>query len=188
MKTEEEDIVNFLNSDGDTNPMENLPKRKLSRAEAMETEGLLSMEELTTALFKHMKGSSGPGIDGYTVNHLCTLWHDLCHLTMEALNSSFGNKLTNTLQLAVIKLLRKGSKYPTLMGNYRPISLLSIFYKLASCCIILRIKPAVNHIIGRQQKAYITQNNIGSVILNLLNLMKNVKQERKNALILLSNF
>ena len=69
-----------------------------------------------------------------------------------------------------------------------PISLLSIFYKLAPCCITQRIKPAVNRIIGRQQKAYITQNNIGSAILNLLNLMKHVKQERKNALILLINF
>ena len=83
--------------------------------------------------------------------------------------------------------MRKGSKDPTLMGNYRPISLLSIFYKLAPCCIIQRIKPAVNRIIERQQKAYITQNNIGSVILNLLNLMKHVKQVRKNALILLIN-
>ena len=151
-------------------------------------EGLLTMEELSTALFKHMKGSSSPGIDGFTVNHLRTLWHDLGHLTKDALNSSFGNKLTNTLQLAVMKLLRKGTKDPTLIGNYRPISLLSIFYKLASCCITQRIKPAVNRLIGRQQKAYITQNNIGSVILNLLNLMKHVKKERKNALILLIDF
>ena len=167
--------MGFLISNGDTLPMETLARRKLSRTEAMEMEGLLTMEELTTALFEHMKGSSSPGIDGFTVNHLRTLWHDLGHLTKDALNSSFGNKLTNTL--AVMKLLMKGTKDPTLIGNYRPISLLSIFYKLASCCITQRIKPAVNRIIGRQQKVYITQNNIGSVILNLLNLMKHVKKE-----------
>ena len=95
----------------------------------MGMEGLLSIEELTTALFKHMKGSSSPGIDGFTVNHLRTLWHDLGHLTKDALNSSFENKLTNTLQLAVMKLLRKGTKDPTLIGNNRPISLLSKFIK-----------------------------------------------------------
>ena len=96
----------------------------------MKMEGLLTMEEHTKALFKHMKGSSSPGIDGFTVNHLRSLWHDLGHLTKDALNSSFGNKLTNTLQLAVMKLLRKGTKDPTLIGNYRPISLLSIFLKI----------------------------------------------------------
>ena len=188
LNTNTEDILGFLNSDGDTAPMEALSKRRITRNEAMRMEGLLTMEELTKALFKHMKGSSSPGIDGFTVNHLRTLWHDLGHLTKDALNSSFGNKLTNTLQLAVMKLLRKGTKDPTLIGNYRPISLLSIFYKLASCCITQRIKPAVNRLIGRQQKAYITQNNIGSVILNLLNLMKHVKKERKDALILLIDF
>ena len=83
------------------------------------------------------------------------------------------------MQLAVIKLLRKGTNDPTLMGNYRPISLLSIFYKLASCCITKIIKPALNRIIGRQQKAYITQKNIGSVILNLLNLIKHVAGKEK---------
>ena len=65
--------------------------------------------------------------------------------------------------------------------------MLSIFYKLASCCITQRIKPSVNRI-GRPEKAYITQNNIGSVILNLLNLMEHVKQEKKNALLLLIDF
>ena len=78
----------------------------------MEMEGLLTKEELTTALFKHMKRSSSPGIDGFTVNHLRTLWHNMGHLTKDALNPSFGNKLTKTLQLAVIKLLRKGTKDP----------------------------------------------------------------------------
>ena len=34
LTTDEEDIVGFLNSDGDTLPMETLAKRKLSRAEA----------------------------------------------------------------------------------------------------------------------------------------------------------
>ena len=78
-----------------------------------------------------MKGASSPGIDGFTVNHLRTFWDDLSHITRDALNCSFGGELTTSLRKAVIKLLRKGTKDPTLTGNYRPISLLSIFYKLA---------------------------------------------------------
>ena len=92
------------------------------------------------------------------------------------------------MRKAVIKLLRKGTKDPTLTGNYRPISLLSIFYKLASCCITQRIKPAIESIIGIQQKAYIKSNNVGSVILNIINMMKNVSLKKKSALILCIDF
>ena len=40
----------------------------------------------------------------------------------------FRDKLSSTLRTAVVKLLRKGLKDPTLTGNYRPISLLSVYY------------------------------------------------------------
>ena len=59
---------------------------------------------------------------------------------------------------------------------------------MASCCITVRIKPAITHLIGRQQKAYITNNNIGSVIINLINLIKHVTDKQKNAIILLIDF
>ena len=84
--------------------------------------------------------------------------------------------------------VRKGKKDPTLTGNYRPISLLSVFYQLASCCITARIKPAVEHIVGKQQKAYIGSNNIGSCITNLINMINHVNKKKINALILLIDF
>ena len=57
--------------------------------------------------------------------------------------------------------------------NYRPISLLSVFYKLNSCVITQRLKHAVESFVGKQQKAY--RNNIGSCIVNLKNMMNYVK-------------
>ena len=82
-----------------------------------------------------MKGSLSPGLDGFTVNHLRTFWYDLKAVIKDGLNCMFRDKLTSTLRTAVVKLLRKGLKDPTLKGNYRPISLLNVFYKLASCAI-----------------------------------------------------
>ena len=83
-------------------------------------------EELYEALFKHMKGSSFPGPDGFTVNWLPHFWPEMNDLTREALNSS-STGLTKTLRLAIIKILRKGYKDSTEATSYRPISLLSIF-------------------------------------------------------------
>ena len=70
-------------------------------------EGLLTLKEMKEALFIHMKASSSPGVDGFTVNNLRAIWSDMEHLTRDALNDSFGNELTNSLRLAIIKLLRK---------------------------------------------------------------------------------
>jgi hypothetical protein len=84
--------------------------------------------------------------------------------------------------------LRKGQKDPTIPGNYRPISLLSIFYKLASACITNRFKPAVTHIIGKEQKAYTAENNIRSVIINIINLMSSTITKKEAGLILLIDF
>ena len=60
--------------------------RHLSPLMANAMEGLLTDEELLECLFKKMKGSSSPGIDGLTVNHLRVFWHDLKDITREALN------------------------------------------------------------------------------------------------------
>ena len=125
-----------------------------------------------------MNGSSSPGINGFTVNYLRKYWHILKYVTKDALNAIQTDGLTQTLRSAILKLLRKGEKSPLEIGNYRPISLLSIFYKLASCCITRRIKPSVESIIGQQQKAYVDKNNIGSCILNILNMMKHVNKIR----------
>ena len=113
-------------------------------------EGDLTMEELHEALLKHMNGNSSPGIDGFTVNYLRTFWPQLKYITKDALNAIQKDGLTQTLRSVILKHLRKGEKNPLEIGNYRPISLLSIFYILASCCIILRIKPAF------EQTAYIS--------------------------------
>ena len=130
---------------------------------ARKMEGKLNKAELEDALFNKMHGNSAPGLDSFTVNWLRTFWQDLADITRNALNECFDNNgLTGLLKTAIIRYLRKGGKDPIIAGNYRPISLLSIHYKLASCAITQRIKPAVNRVVGRQQKAYVEGNIIGS--------------------------
>jgi hypothetical protein len=156
---------------------------------ARKMEGKLTKVELKDALFNKMHGNSAPGLDGFTVNWLRTFWQDLVEITLNALNECFTNNgLTGLLKTANVRLLRKGVKDPTIAGNYRPISLLSIHYKLASCAITQRIKPAVNRVVGRQQKTYVEGNVIGSCIINLLNMRHDVNEKKKASVILLIDF
>ena len=80
-----------MNSDNDVAPMETLCRKKMSRQDALKKEGLLTLKEMKEALFVHMKGSSSPGVDGFTVNNLRAIWSEMEHLTRDALNDSFGN-------------------------------------------------------------------------------------------------
>ena len=113
-------------------------------------EGQLSDFELTDTLMNSMNGASAPGIDGFTVAWLRQFWPQLRMLVRMALNEMYDETaLADMCKLAIIRLLRKGDKSPLLPGNYRPISLLSIFYKLASACITRRIKPVLARLIGK---------------------------------------
>ena len=87
-----------------------------------------------------------------------------------------------------MRLLRKGEKCRLEATNYRPISLLSVFYKMASGVMTSRLETVMEQVIGRQQKAYSRTRNIGSVLINLLNMMQKSKQERMANLILCIDF
>ena len=136
----------------------------------METKFHLELSNSTETLTKFMKGASAPGVDGFTVNWLREFWPDLRKLVTNTLNEMYGEELLSSMcREAIIRLLRKGDKNPLLPGNYRPISLLSIFYKLASATITRRIKPVLARLVGVEQKAYLSENNIGSVMINIIN-------------------
>ena len=120
LTTEKNDIINFLTEGNDTEPMNEIERRKISiKPHEWEkcNKKYFDDEELHEALFKHMKGSSSPGPDGFTVNWLRQFWPEMKDLTREALNSSTTG-LTKTLRLAIIKILRKGSKDPK-ASNYQ---------------------------------------------------------------------
>lgn len=63
-----EAIQECLDSGGDTKPSEYLKSKDLNNEESESMEGEITLTELDHALFKKMKGSSAPGIDGFIIN------------------------------------------------------------------------------------------------------------------------
>ena len=99
-------IENFLTSQGDTEPLLELNRRKLSDAQRDSLEGQITLEELTSALLEDMKGSSAPGIDGFTVNFIREFWSPLGSLVRNAVNDSKSKgELTSAMRFAIFKLL-----------------------------------------------------------------------------------
>ena len=71
LKTSQSDIINFLNKDGDSAPMDELNRRK-DKIPQHDWNNCNKKDfvdaELHDALFNHMNGSRSPGPNGFTVN------------------------------------------------------------------------------------------------------------------------
>ena len=99
----ESDILTIISSTlggNDTKPSEYLTNIALSNAERDKIEGEITIGELEYSLFKKMKGSSAPGIDGFTVNWLRKFWSSLKLITFNAINECYRDRsLTSSLKL-----------------------------------------------------------------------------------------
>ena len=104
---------------------------RLTEEEARLIEGPLTLEELGVAL-KDMKHNKTPGIDGLPAEFYKMFWSQLKHFVTRAINTSFKKgTLPLTLRQTIISCLPKGDKLRDIFKNWRPISLLSVLYKLA---------------------------------------------------------
>ncbi len=65
----------------------------------------------------------------------------------------------------MIKLIPKKGD-PTKIGNWRPISLLSNFYKIISRVINTRIQGVVDRVLSHAQKGFTKSRQIHEVIIN----------------------
>ena len=100
-----------MDSGGDTRQSEYLKSKALTKEESESMEGEIIFNELNHSLFKKMKGSSAPGIDGFTVNWLRKFWDSLKLVTFNAINECYRDgSLTSPLRMGIIRLLRKGQK------------------------------------------------------------------------------
>ena len=117
--------------------------------ESNNLEGILTLDEISAAL-NSMKNKKCPGIDGFPVAFFKVFWTKLKYFVLRALNFESG-ELSVFLRQCVITCLPKGDKARHFLKNWRPISLLSVIYKIASLSLALRLRPVLNKLISNTQ-------------------------------------
>ena len=134
---------------------------KLNINEASTLEGPLTEVELGNAL-KQMKHNKTPGIDGFPSEFFKVFWKYLKFCILNALNDSINNgKLPLSLRQCVITCLPKKGKNRDMIKNWRPLSMLSVLYKLASATIANRLKPYLDSLISKTQNGFVPGRYIG---------------------------
>jgi hypothetical protein len=88
-----------------------------------------------------MNLNKSPGYDGLPLECYIVFWADISDMLMESFNFSFKNGLLSPSQrYGVITLLPKKDLDPFQIKNYRPISLLSVDYKIIAKTLANRLK------------------------------------------------
>lgn len=139
-------------------PTENNVRLTLEEKESCE--GLIMQQELQEAISSFEKGKS-PGADGISVDSYQTSYESIKILLLNTFNWSYSaKKLSETQQQRLISLLLKhdpNGQYqdPTILQNWRPITLQCNDAKILDKCLANRLKKVLPNIIRPDQCGFL---------------------------------
>jgi hypothetical protein len=157
-------IEDFLGDEICNSPL--VRNSKLTAEQQADLDQDLTFSEIEKALGEsNMK--SAPGIDGYSNKFIKRFFYILGRPLFNCCRGCLeSGSLIDIFSTAQIKLIpKKGNS--SAIKNWRPISLLSNFYKILSRAINNRLKRVVDRVLGRSQKGFTKSRQIHEAIINL---------------------
>uniref|UniRef100_A0A3Q3A4Q3 Reverse transcriptase domain-containing protein n=1 Tax=Kryptolebias marmoratus TaxID=37003 RepID=A0A3Q3A4Q3_KRYMA len=160
----------------------NLPKITDEQNEKLITK--ITKEEIQSAIRRTKKGKS-PGTDGFTAEWYKIMQDQLIPALEKTFNWVLGNKeIPPSWREAVISVLPKEGKDKLECGSYRPVSLLNNDYKLFTSILSKRIEVILPDLIHTDQTGFVRQRQTQDNVRKTLHVMREVTQQKLEALIL----
>jgi hypothetical protein len=143
-------------------------------------EGLVApfeKEEVKAALFQ-MFPTKAPGLDGMPAHFFQRYW-DLCgdEVTEVVLRILRGEDDPSVINSTCIVLIPKVESLEEL-GQFRPISLCNVVYKIASKVMANRLKKVLPDVISEEQSAFVPGRLITDNIITAYECMHFIKKKR----------
>ena len=132
----------------------------LSLDQRRSCEGSLTPDECLSAL-KGMASNKAPGLDGLPKEFYLAFWDLIGPDLVEVLNFALASgTLSYSQRLGVITLIhKKGPRYDC--KNWRPVTLLTLDYKIASRAISLRLRRVMSSLVSSDQTCAVPGRFIG---------------------------
>ena len=173
-------IDRFLGEDICAHPL--VRNSKLTDADRIDLDTPLSVTELDEAV-KKLNLRSAPGIDGISNKFILKFWtyfrEPLWRYATHCINSG---ALTDTFRTAIIRLIPKKGDTGQIK-NWRPISLLSCYYKIISKALNLRLGKIIDKVTSSAQKAYNPKRYIHEALINTIEAISHCQCEGINGLL-----
>jgi exonuclease III len=174
-------IEDFLGPDICTNPV--VVESKLTEEERDLLDRPLSIIELDESVRK-LNLKSAPGIDGVSNKFISKFWPYFREpLHRYASDCVRKGSLTETFRTAIIRLIpKKGDT--TQLKNWRPISLLSCYYKIISKALNERLGKVIGKVTSMAQKAYNPDRYLHEAIINTVETIKHCQKKNVEGLLI----
>ena len=128
----------------------------------------ITITEIEKSL-KSTKGESAPGMDGFSYNFIKMNFHVLKTPMLKCFEYWIENEcVSENFCFSKIRLIPKKDNLHHIK-SWRPIALLSTFYKVFSGIFSNRIKPVADMVNVLPQKAYSSSRNISEANIDLVN-------------------
>lgn len=126
-----------------------------------------------TSALNSLPCNKTPGLDGITVEFYKTFWDKLgpIYFHMIVYSISLG-KLNPTARKELMQLIPKKLKDLLLLGNWRPLTLLNVDYKIFSKALARRIKPVLPSIIDQDQTGFMVGRDISTNICKVIDIIE----------------
>lgn len=139
----------------------------------------ISEIEVFTAINTLHEGES-PGIDGLPIEFYKKVWPFLRQKITNMYNIIFNSKnLSKTQSTGVITLLHKGGSR-SVLGNWRPISLLCSDYKILAKILTLRLKTILPKLISNEQTGGIQERDITQNLIKYRNVIEHFSKQEQH--------
>ena len=150
--------------------------KKISPDSKAKCDSPISLKELTQAL-KGMPNGKSPGTDGLTVEFYKRFWDILGEDLLLSLQSGLEEKLLSESQRSAIItcLYKKGDRHD--LGNWRPISLLNIDYKVLTKTLANKMTTSLEEVIHPNQSASVPGRTILTNISAVRDLIQHAADE-----------
>ncbi|KAL3693100.1 hypothetical protein R1sor_006751 [Riccia sorocarpa] len=164
-----------------------LTQNKLSPEESSAVSRLPDMEEVKGVVFS-MKTNKAPGGDGLTIEVVKLCWSFIADDCLRMVHTVWAKRrlLKSDLQ-AVIRLIHKGGDRK-LLGNWRPISLMKLTYKIVTKLLANRVKIVLPTLVDMQQTGFVMGRRITDNVLSLKIGQEWAKWSNQKALFLKLDF
>lgn len=126
----------------------------ISTVQQVELMQQIEYGDVKKAMFS-IGNTKSPGPDGYGSSLYKSAWNIMGKDISEAILEFFQNgKLLRQINSTIIALIPKMDKSEYAI-QYRPISCGNVLYKCISKMICTRLKPVVNHLVAKNQEAFV---------------------------------
>jgi hypothetical protein len=152
---------------------------KLTEQQKELTKGIITYNECLKAL-KSLSNGKTPGQDGISTDFYKFFWNDISNLVLESINHAFiKNEMSQDQRSGIITLSPKKNKLRQFLKNWRPITLLTVDYKLLAKALAIRLSTILPDYIDVSQFGYVKDRYIGENIRCVMDLDSYFKKENK---------